>query len=543
MVSRNYVHLVATFILVIATIAIRIIHIEADTPSGLSFCAGLYVDEGYKTLSPRNLALYGKTHWNAADTYVGWMKASPATQWPVYGAFKSFGVNLKSARIIPIICFSLFVLLYVFLMRRKYEPKLFYLGFILFATDITFFTFSRIALFEMELTLFFYAIMLPILLFNEEKKLSIIPTVYVLIGGLIIAYTIKKSAMVYLLPILAATLITLVKDNKNITKKQIVFFASILLIPSILVSISVWPYFAARLSALSPIPYIYSVLKDDLLRTSPIIVASMLCAAHAITYQSHRYFNNLYRLSLLCLVILPPFILGFFYSPLRYHVPFLPAYILLIVEWFRTTIFDTKPKSTNYLLSCFGFLIFGLAIAHAFIAAFIAFNLFEKVQMYQIVIISTITTPILWSLRRYLFSNRSASYVVASIILFSVFFSVHYIGSFIANPSYQSNEIRAKLRNLVREDEVIAGDWAPFLTLGTPIKAIYSDGIYFNLPESLKIIKPDYYMLCETNVSLNLFDLLKNDKDIIVSDSPINLGIYNESNVFIYPLLYKKSLD
>lgn len=66
-----------------AAITLRLTHIDADTPAGLSWSAGLYVDEGYKTLSPRNLLLLGNTHWHEADTYPGWMKSSPVTQWSI----------------------------------------------------------------------------------------------------------------------------------------------------------------------------------------------------------------------------------------------------------------------------------------------------------------------------------------------------------------------------------------------------------------------------------------------------------------------------
>lgn len=55
--------------LAVALALLRLVHLTADTPYGLTEpTAGIYVDEGYKTLSPRNLILYGRTHWNDADS-------------------------------------------------------------------------------------------------------------------------------------------------------------------------------------------------------------------------------------------------------------------------------------------------------------------------------------------------------------------------------------------------------------------------------------------------------------------------------------------
>ena len=106
-------------IVLIVAISLRLTHLEADTPPNLSSSVGVYVDEGYKTLSPRNLLLFNKTHWHEADTYPGWMKASPITQWSIYAAFKYFGANVSSARLVPIIYFSLFVLLYLHLFKKR----------------------------------------------------------------------------------------------------------------------------------------------------------------------------------------------------------------------------------------------------------------------------------------------------------------------------------------------------------------------------------------------------------------------------------------
>src|SRR5512132_2766522 len=64
---------------------LRFLDLGADTPIwAKSYSMGDYVDEGYKTLSARNLVLFGQTHWHPLDNYPGWMKASPVTNWSYY---------------------------------------------------------------------------------------------------------------------------------------------------------------------------------------------------------------------------------------------------------------------------------------------------------------------------------------------------------------------------------------------------------------------------------------------------------------------------
>ena len=89
--TRGSSRIALTVGLAVGLALLRLIHLGADTPSEFSRSAGPYVDEGYKTLSPRNLVLFGTTHWNSEDTYRGWMKDSPITQWSYYASFRLFG--------------------------------------------------------------------------------------------------------------------------------------------------------------------------------------------------------------------------------------------------------------------------------------------------------------------------------------------------------------------------------------------------------------------------------------------------------------------
>src|SRR5205823_2387512 len=64
---------------------IRTVNLGSDAPKGLPAEQdyGIYVDEGYKTLSVRNMVVFGATRWHPGDDYHGWLTRSPITQ----GAF------------------------------------------------------------------------------------------------------------------------------------------------------------------------------------------------------------------------------------------------------------------------------------------------------------------------------------------------------------------------------------------------------------------------------------------------------------------------
>ena len=87
-------------------------HLDADPPGWyIPVDIGFHIDEGYKTLDAKNRTVFETTHWNANDDYPGWSKGSPFTQQSYYLAFKTFGLQLSSARLVSVFFFILFLVL------------------------------------------------------------------------------------------------------------------------------------------------------------------------------------------------------------------------------------------------------------------------------------------------------------------------------------------------------------------------------------------------------------------------------------------------
>jgi hypothetical protein len=86
----------------LAILGVALIHtvnLGSDAPKGLpgEQDYGIYVDEGYKTLSARKMVVFGATRWHPLDDYHGWLTASPITQGAFYLAFAIYGQNQETA--------------------------------------------------------------------------------------------------------------------------------------------------------------------------------------------------------------------------------------------------------------------------------------------------------------------------------------------------------------------------------------------------------------------------------------------------------------
>jgi len=188
-------------LLILLLSSLRLVHLEADTPDAIqSTSMGLYVDEGYKTLSPRNLILFGHTHWHPEDDYHGWMEMSPITNWSYYASFRVFGVRVGSARVVTILAFFLFISAYALTTFGHYPARIFFLGLIMLGLENTLFFFSRIALFELPLILFLYLSIFALRIWGSRRPLL---SLFILTaGGLFTCFFVKLSALAYFLPAL-----------------------------------------------------------------------------------------------------------------------------------------------------------------------------------------------------------------------------------------------------------------------------------------------------------------------------------------------------
>lgn len=161
--QHNFWYTLIIIGLFIVLTGMRLIHIEADPPDRLSWSAAPYTDEGFKTLSARNMVLFGDWKCCESDEYSGWIVNSPVMTYVYVWIYNQLGVSLAISRLLPIIL-SLLLLLLLFVFALKYLDKksalllLVFLGF-----NYTFIMYNRLAFFETPLMLPFLFVILSLL--------------------------------------------------------------------------------------------------------------------------------------------------------------------------------------------------------------------------------------------------------------------------------------------------------------------------------------------------------------------------------------------
>lgn len=139
---------VGLLLLTTAFALLRLVHLEADPPQGLTTSRVLYTDEGWYARNAVAWALTG--HWHMEGDF------NPAVNIPVWtilqkGMFHLFGTSLHTARLLAV-AFFLALLVIFHLFAARYVPRWAALvGCLILATSYRLFAFSRLALLEVPM--------------------------------------------------------------------------------------------------------------------------------------------------------------------------------------------------------------------------------------------------------------------------------------------------------------------------------------------------------------------------------------------------------
>lgn len=557
--NKNDEHSRFLFFLIIcillSTTLLRIINLDADPVPGYTGELGYQIDEGYKTLSPRNLYLYGKTHWNTADEYPGWMKSSAMTQWPYYLSFKILGEKLSSARTVSIIYAITFLIFAALFLWQRLPHKLAALGVLLLATDPALFLFSRSALFETSIIFYVYTgIFISAAFSNNFKQLAFIPLIIIAVLSF---FYLKKSVMLYLMPLAISYGFVSIKDKFNpaLTKRSIISVLIILL----LISATLYLNREGSSTNINLEEFIY---QPQTLFLNPVHTLSPLALILAYTIiielliiQPKFILNDWYRLSLAALVVLVPIMLSFFtYNAARYHLPILPAAFLLIVERLSLNITEeTKSQrswlSINKALAVVVFLSLTMTLLATINYYFISqmpFNIGDdpgisdlgllKIFPFFFLFFAIFTFYIAKQYWYKISNNLYKSYIVLHVL----------IGFIIAItaltfPSYQSQHIRNALTQHLKHDESVGGDWAPFFVANTKLRGLYMRPDWNNA-DRLEILQPNYFLHSDTPYDRKNFNTFKSLNNVKLT-TPVILGDYANHKITLYSIKYSKSSE
>jgi hypothetical protein len=239
-------------------------------------------------------------------------------------------------------------------------------------------------------------------------------------------------------------------------------------------------------------------------------------------------------------------------QPLRHYVPFLPAYILLTLEWFH--IFSSRRDDTGRVplpraVVCFGILCWALFSLAQAVNREVLFKLplalgdtpgLTDRAMFSLVLpLAVAAGAAVWVLRARLLRGVALFWALTAMVGLWAVRDVIHDGRFLLAPSYRSAEISRAIEKLVPPGASIAGDYAPFLAINTPLRTLYmsrSD----NPPSELPLLRPDFLLFSNTTEMLEMPRLIEEIEGVKLMP-PVYSSTYAGRDVVLYPLSYDDS--
>lgn len=533
-------------------VAFRSVHLGADPPNWyLTEDLGYHVDDGNKTLAAKNVALFGTTRWNAADRYPGWMKASPLTQGPYLAAFLAFGVDLAHARAVTIAYFAVFLVAAGVFCLWAYGTTGMVVGLALLAVDPALFLFSRTALFE---TAIMAATYLGIFLAGRVApgkpllfSAILVPT------GVVAANLIKVSALIYVLPPVGVLAVVLLAQRFRSSLPVLAVGLVVLcaLGGVLLLERQVW---LPRLDVSGTLRGPQYLAFNPIPELSPLVLPMGLLSLQAILDRApRRFLRDCFGMCLAAILVAVPLGLAMMYNnPPRYHVPVVPAGILLAVHW----MFRYRPLPPEApVQGAPGRLAVGAV--QVGLAGLTVFSIYLALQAYLgdaahwgrhldrtngaswAVALSLLAGGGLVLLRRRASRRSGAGGLVTAVLVGHGAVGLVVCAFVLIRPNYESEAILARMRRILQPGESVAGDWAPYLTASSDIPSLWlhpERGPRENHPCEVQLPRPDYFMLASDHDLESLGYLRRNPA--IELGGPIPVGSFYRHEVLLYPLAY-----
>lgn len=271
-------------------------------------------DEGYWAYEARNKVLFDE--W-ISDDLTASMAMAPLYAFLSFVAFKSFGVHLFSARLVPAVAGILSVF-GVYLIVREYNKRLAVIAAFIMAINNAFFMYNRIGHPE-SLVIFF---LLLSFFFLTSKKRSNIH--YLLAGVCFMLAILSKLTAVYFFPVIIFYFVALSFRKETYSRGILTYFAGVFLIaiPTVLFYyIRLFPMFKSTLNGLS---------------AGRGVLSLILIPSHIFRFASNQYFSlpSIFLLSLLSIIYFRERKALRFFGNIKQNIKCLDAIELMAFSWF-----------------------------------------------------------------------------------------------------------------------------------------------------------------------------------------------------------------
>lgn len=549
------------FLLILAllagTTALRTIHLDADPAAWFINEIGYQIDEGYKTLAPRNLSLYGNIRWNAEDQYGGWMVGSAITQWPYYWAFKTLGTRLSSARMVSIAYAVLLLAISAAFLWHRHSPGLALAGVLLLTADPGLFLFSRSALFETALALFTYAALFATVC--VPTRTTILQPVLLAMLTVPAFLFLKMSVLIYTAPAIFALALVAGRERMGPLLRRKSYLIAVTLAALALLAVSSY-FIYEKAETLSRTGLALVLHRPQMLLLNPIESLSplALCLGYIalldmLVRRPDSILTDGYRLSLAFIIVLAPMALSLFiYNYPRYYIPIIPAALLMVVE--RLAMPATDLNGVRFrlptLAGAFAVVVF-LALAmtvwttfNHYILANLPFKLGADPGLSQPALLKLYPLfLVLFAATTYGLLKLSGGRLNTALLRLLV--GVQIVAGFavstiaVAWPSYRTQAIQERIVERVAPGESLGGDWAPYFVVGTTRHVLYMRPDV-NGPGHIRAIRPDYFLFSDTAYDRADFARLAAMPGIELG-KPVVLGEYANRPITLYRIRYADS--
>ncbi len=538
-------------LLVLLVAAIRLVHLEADTPADFVRTSyGPYVDEGYKTLAARNLVLYGESRWNDRDRGDDWSVISPVTTRAFRLMFEAFRPDLYTARATTVVWFAALLLAVGLALRRRYPAWLLIALLAGLGLEAQMLVFSRIALLVIPLAL---VSLLPTLAAGAGLATNLGRFALVALPSLVLATLgIKVQAPAYFVgPFVGFGLWWWTRPGRSVSARWGTF--AVTAVAAVAALYVLRELIFSRVLGIGPETSAWEILLTFVnpmhFPSALLLAASALAAVHLLLRRPEA-FDDPFVCILTAVVAVGPWALGVFsYDPLRYYAPLVPAHLLLVAEWVRCRPWEGRtepPRGAGMALAI-------LLAAQGLFAVAQAVNLFlleniplrlgadpglsEEAALAVAGPIALLVSAAVLT-RKLVWAERWLPRLVVASLVGTLLWSVVFASRILVWPQYQLLELAQEIHEVVPGDATFGGDWAPLFALGSEIPTLHvtSSG---NLPFGMKDLGIDYYLHSDTEiVGRDLWHVLETLRGEIILGEPLLTSEYIERRVRLFRVSY-----
>jgi 4-amino-4-deoxy-L-arabinose transferase-like glycosyltransferase len=135
---------VAYALTILIIIGLRLVNLNADPPSWLSWSSGIYSDEGIYAGDARSAVLFG--HWSPGDFHSA--EIAPLHHLLLLIIFHIFGVSLITARALSVVTSLITLALFYLVLRKEFDERTAFTGLLFLGLSPVFLFYNRLALLE-----------------------------------------------------------------------------------------------------------------------------------------------------------------------------------------------------------------------------------------------------------------------------------------------------------------------------------------------------------------------------------------------------------